>query len=96
VSRNEIVSSVRPAIHAREANLFQVRDGDIYAKLQNLTGEWRVWVFPVFRRIPAADDTEAEIDVPDGGRELAFSSSGVLLSYKRVDVSPHWLRPEYR
>ena len=95
VTREQIVAAVRREVHAREPNSIRVRDGDIYGIASGQPGRngiWRVWVFPVTR--PIGDDSGHYIDIPDGGRELALSRSGALLSYKRVDTSPGWLRPE--
>jgi hypothetical protein len=86
-------------VRAHESDAFPVRDTDIYGVQPGGSGEpgrggvWRVWVFPV-RRLIGAGDSGYSIDVPDGGRELVFSPAGALLSYKRMDVSPEWLRPK--
>jgi hypothetical protein len=99
VTRDEIVAAVRHEVHVHEPNTFPIRDTDIYGIQPGASGEpgrsgvWRVWVFPVSRLI-GAGDSGYFIDVPDGGRELAFTRGGTLLSYKRQDISPEWLRPK--
>ena len=98
MTRKQLNAATRLAIQTRETRLWTepIPDDAIDAMHEELTGNWRVWVWPVDRKFPAGDDHPG-LYVPelDGGRSLVFSGSGTLLSYKRADISPKWLQPKH-